>query len=245
MQTEQVIYGRHPVIDALNSGQPMEKVLLQQGVRGPFEREIRQLTKKLNIPLQVTPKERMNKWTRGNHQGIIGLLSPIRYYLLEDVLPGIFERHELPLILLLDGITDVRNLGAIARSAECFGAHAIVLPKKGSALINAEGLKTSAGALTKIPVCRENSLASAISLLKLSGISIFSSDLQAKKRIQDIDWTGPAAILIGSEGKGVNPALAREADEIFIIPQLGTTDSLNVSVATGIMLYEVVRQRSR
>lgn len=243
MEKEQVIYGRHPVVDALKSGQPMEKVLLQQGVRGPFERELRQLTKKMNIPLQVTPKERLSKWTRGNHQGVVGLLSPIKYYLLEDVLPGIFERNESPLILILDGVTDVRNLGAIARSAECLGAHALVIPKKGSALINAEGLKTSAGALTKIPVCRENSLASAIGYLKLSGVKIYSSDLQAEKRIQDIDWTGPAGILIGSEGKGVNPALGREADEAFIIPQVGTTDSLNVSVATGIILYEVLRQR--
>ena len=244
MRKEQVIYGRHPVVDALKSGQAMEKVLFQQGIRGPFEIEIRRLTKKMNVPLQVTPKERLNKWTRGNHQGVVALLSPIQYYLLEDVLPGIFERNEMPLILLLDGITDVRNLGAIARSAECLGAHALVVPKKGSALINADGLKTSAGALTKIPVCRETSLVAAINLLKMSGVSIFSSDLRAQKRMQDIDWTGPVAILIGSEGRGVSPSIGREANETFMIPQVGTTDSLNVSVATGIMLYEVLRQRT-
>ena len=243
MQKEQVIYGRHPVVDALNAGQAMEKVLLQQGVRGPFEREIRQLTKKFNIPLKVVPKERLSKWTRGNHQGIVGLLSPIRYYRLEDVLPGIFERNEMPLVLLLDGVTDVRNLGAIARSAECLGAHTLVIPKKGAATITADSLKTSAGALAKIPVCRETSLAAAVELLKMSGVQVFSSDLKAEKRIQDIDWSGPVAILIGSEGKGVHPALSRQADETFIIPQLGTTDSLNVSVATGIILYEVLRQR--
>lgn len=244
MEKEQVIYGRHPVVDALQHGQPMEKVMLQQGIRGDFERELRQLTKQLNIPLQVVPKERLSKWTRGNHQGVVGLLSPIRYYRLEDVLPGVYEKQQTPLILLLDGVTDVRNLGAIARSAECLGANALVIPKKGSALINAEGLKTSAGALTKIPVCREQSLASAIEWLKLSGVQIFSSDLQASNRLQDIDWTVPAAVLIGSEGSGVHPALAKEANEQFIIPQVGTTDSLNVSVATGIILYEILRQRS-
>lgn len=222
----------------------MEKVILQQGVRGDFERSLRLLTKKMNIPLQVVPKERLNKWTRGNHQGVVGLLSPIRYYQLEDVLPGLYEQNQAPLLLLLDGVTDVRNLGAIARSAECLGAHALVVPRKGSALINAEALKTSAGALTKIPVCREQSLASAVKWLRLSGVRIFASDLKAKKRLQDIDWTGPSAILIGSEGRGINPALSREADEQFVIPQIGTTDSLNVSVATGIMLYEVLRQRS-
>lgn len=243
MPNEQVIYGRRPVVDALKAGQSMEKILLQQGVRGPFERDLRQLTKQFNVPLQVVPKERMNKWTRGNHQGVVGLIAPIKYYKLEDVLPGIFEKNQTPLLLLLDCVTDVRNLGAIARSAECLGAHALVVPKKGAALINAEALKTSAGALTKIPVCREQSLAGAINLLKLSGVQIFSSDLKAKKRIQDIDWLGPSAILIGSEGKGVNPALGREADQTFIIPQTGTTDSLNVSVATGIILYEVLRQR--
>ena len=245
MANDQLIYGRHPVVDALKSGKAMDKVLLQQGIRGPFEREIRLLTRKFNVPLQIVPKERMSRWTKGNHQGIIGLLSPIHYYLLEDVLPMIFERQEAPLILVLDGVTDVRNLGAIARSAECLGAHALVLPKKGSAQINADALKTSAGALTKIPVCREQSLSGALELLKLSGVKVCSSDLKASKRIQEMDWTGPVAILIGSEGRGVNPVFSQEADEQFIIPQVGETESLNVSVATGIILYEVLRQRMK
>ena len=166
----QVIYGRHPVLDALKSGETFEKVMIQQGMHGEFEKEIRNLCKKRNITMRVIPKEALNRVTRANHQGVIGLLSYIPYYKLEDVLPGIYEKNETPLIVLLDNVTDVRNFGAIARSAECSGAHALVVPKKGSALINADALKTAAGALTKIPVCRESSLTKAVEMLRLSGV---------------------------------------------------------------------------
>lgn len=243
MKDTSIIYGRHPVVDALQSGQTIDKILLQQGTRGDFEKEIRHLSKVHGIPVQVVPKERLQKFTNGNHQGIVAFVSLVQYFHLEDVLPGIFEKSETPLILLLDGVTDVRNFGAIARSAEIAGVQTIVVPLKGSALINAEAMKTSAGALAKIPVCRESSLAKAIEYLKLSGIQILASDLQAEKMIYELDFRQPAAILIGSEGEGVNPALLREADELFKIPQIGTTDSFNVSVATGIILYEAMRQR--
>ncbi|MFN7116560.1 MAG: 23S rRNA (guanosine(2251)-2'-O)-methyltransferase RlmB [Saprospiraceae bacterium] len=238
-----IIYGRHPIIDAIQSGQTIDKILLQQGTRGDFEKEIRHLSKAYNIPVQVVPKEKLQQFTKGNHQGIVGFVSLVQYFHLEDVLPGIFEKSETPLILLLDGVTDVRNFGAIARSAEVAGAQTIVVPLKGSALINAEAMKTSAGALAKIPVCRETSLAKAIEYLKLSGIQILASDLQATKMIYELDFQQPTAIIIGSEGEGVNPALLREADALFKIPQVGTTDSFNVSVATGIILYEAMRQR--
>lgn len=242
---QQLIYGRHPVLDAIGAGQPIDKLMLQQGIRGDFEKELRQLSKAHNIPMQVVPKERLNKLVRGNHQGVIGVLSPIRYYLLEDVLPTIYERSEQPLILLLDGVTDVRNLGAIARSAEIAGAHALVVPRKGSAQINAEALKTSAGALTKIPVCRESSLLAAVETLQLSGIPLMVSDLGAERLLFEVDFTGPAALVIGAEGRGVSREMVQAATETFLIPQRGTTDSFNVSVATGIMLYEVMRQRMR
>lgn len=241
--TSNVIYGRHPVVDAIQSGQTIDKILLQQGTRGDFEKEIRHLGKEYGIPVQVVPKEKLQQFTKGNHQGIIGFVSLVQYYRLEDVLPGIFERSQMPLILLLDGVTDVRNFGAIARSAEIAGVQTIVVPLKGSALINAEAMKTSAGALAKIPVCRESSLAKAIEYLKLSGIQILASDLKGEKMIYSIDFQQPIAIIIGSEGEGVNPALLRQADDLFKIPQVGTTDSFNVSVATGIILYEAMRQR--
>ena len=217
--------------------------MLQQGVRGDFEKEIRQFSREHHIPLQVVPKERLNRMVKGNHQGIIGFLSLIPYYRLEDLLPTIYERSEIPLLVLLDSVTDVRNLGAIARSAECSGAHALVIPRKGSALINAEAIKTSAGALTKLPVCREGSLVKAIEWLRLSGVRVLASDLSAEKPLYEMDLHGPVCLVVGSEGEGISKAVRQEADELFIIPQRGTTDSFNVSVAAGIMLYEALRQR--
>ncbi|KAA3621384.1 MAG: 23S rRNA (guanosine(2251)-2'-O)-methyltransferase RlmB [Bacteroidetes bacterium] len=239
----QLIYGRHPVIDAINEGTNFDKIFLQQGTRGEFEKELRKLCNKHNIPLTVAPKEKLNKFTRSNHQGVIGLVSLIPYYLIEDLLPSIYENNENPLILILDGVTDVRNFGAIARSAEICGAHALVVPRKGSALINAEALKTSAGALTKIPVCRENSLITAIETIQMSGIKVMASSLKAEKLLFNFDLTEPVALIVGAEGEGISTGVERKADELFIIPQAGTTDSFNVSVATGIMLYEVMRQR--
>lgn len=239
----QLIFGRHPVIEAIKDGKTFDRVLLQKGTHGEFEVSIRHLTRDFDIPLQIVPKERLERWTRKNHQGIIGLLSEIPYYKVEDVLPMIYEKGETPLFLLLDGVTDVRNFGAIARSAEIMGVHAIVVPHKGAAQINGIAIKTSAGALTKMPVCREKSLVSTIEFLKMNGIKTFTSDLKAEKSITDLDLTGPAALIIGSEWEGVSTHVAREAEERFIIPQRGEGDSLNVSVATGIALYEADRQR--
>jgi len=239
-----LIFGRHPVVDAIKSGTQFDKLVIQKGTRGEFEKEIRHLAKQFNIPLQYVPKERMARMTSGNHQGILGFVSLISYYKIEDLLPTIYEKSETPLILILDGVTDVRNFGAIARSAEVCGAHAIVIPQKGAAQINADALKTSAGALTKIPVCRENSLINAIDYLQLSGIQVIASDLQGKKMLPKMDLTVPIGLVIGSEQEGVSPAVLKKVNERFIIPQKGTTDSFNVSVATGIMLYEAVRQRA-
>ena len=243
-QKHTLIFGKHPVFDAIKSGANLDKIMIQQGIRGEFEKETRKLSKIHEIPLSVVPKERLNKFVgNGNHQGILAFLSLVQYYKLEDVLPGIYEKSETPLILLLDGVTDVRNFGAIARSAELCGVHAIVVPKKGSALINADAMKASAGALNNILVCRESSLATAIDFLKLSGIRVISSNLKGDKNIMEIDLKEPVAIVMGSEGEGVSPSILRQTDQQFIIPQVGITDSFNVSVATGIILYEVVRQR--
>ena len=239
----QLIFGRHPIMDSIKSGNALDKVLLQTGTRGPFEKEIRQLCKRNNIPLKMVPKERLDKITRSNHQGIIAFLSLLTYYSLEDLLPMAFESSEAPLILLLDGVTDVRNFGAIARSAEISGVNGIVIPKKGAAQINAEAMKTSAGALAKIPICRESSLSAAIDLLQLSGVQILASELEASEPIYEIDLTLPTAIIMGSEDQGVHPNLLRKVNQRIIIPQKGETDSFNVSVATGIILYEVMRQR--
>lgn len=242
-KSNNIIIGRHPVIDAIETGVPIEKIVLQQGIRGEFEKSLRYQCKINNILLQVVPKERLQKFSRGNHQGIIAFTSPIPYYKIEDVIPSIYEKSEIPLLLILDGVTDVRNFGAIARSAELCGVHAIIIPKKGSVSITDDAIKTSAGALTKIPVCRENSLITTIELLEMNGIPTFASDLQATNLLKDQDWDQPAAIIMGSEGKGISQAVRQKVDHLFIIPQVGTTDSFNVSVATGIILYEVMRQR--
>lgn len=240
-----MIYGRHPVVDAIKAGKPFEKVMLLQGTTGETEIELRHLTREHNIPLSMVPREKLNKMAaRGaNHQGVIGFLSVIEYQNLENILPFIYEKGETPLLLLLDNVTDVRNFGAIARSAEVMGVHALVVPQKGGALINADAMKASAGALSKIPVCREKTLSAVLDYLGSSGVQVISSDLKAEKQLFEMDFTQPTAILIGSEGEGVNANFVRRSDDTFKIPQVGTTDSLNVSVATGIILYEVVKQR--
>lgn len=239
----QVIYGRHPVVEAIQAGMAIDKVLLQQGIRGELEKEMRHLCNRNKVHLQVIPKEKLDKLAGGNHQGVAALVSLIGYAELEDILPLVFEQSDTPLFVLLDGVTDVRNLGAIARSAEICGAQALVVPRKGSAQINSEAMKASAGALARLPVCRTHSLVNTIQWLKDSGVQVFASDLQAGKPIFNLDLTGPLAFVVGSEETGISPAIARLANERFIIPQKSDLDSFNVSVATGIMLYEALRQR--
>lgn len=239
-----LIYGRHPVADAVRAGKLFEKIMVQQDLRGEAEIEIRKLAKEFNVPMTVVHKDKINKMANGgNHQGILGVLSLIEYKQLSDVVPFVFEKGEIPLLVLLDGITDVRNLGAIARSAEVLGVHALVVPQQNTALINADAMKTSAGALTTLDVCREKNMSVVLDYLAQSGIQVVASSLKGRKNLSEIDFSLPTAIIMGSEDEGVNLAWLRRADEIFIIPQVGKTDSLNVSVATGIILYEAQRQR--
>jgi 23S rRNA (guanosine2251-2'-O)-methyltransferase len=234
--TSTIIYGRHPITEAIKAGKAFEKIMIQQGLRGEMEIEIRKLS--------IVPQEKLNKMANGaNHQGLVGFMALVSYLTLEDVLPHIFEKGEVPLLLLLDGITDVRNFGAIARTAEVMGVHAIVVPQKGGALVNADAIKASAGALNRMPVCREKTMSAVLDYLAQSGVRVIASDLKATQKLFDVDLTLPTAILIGSEDAGVNGNFLRRSDETFIIPQVGKMDSLNVSVATGIILYEVVKQR--
>lgn len=240
-----IIFGRHPVTDAIRAGSNFDKIFLQRGTVGDFEKEVRQLCRVNEIPLQYVPKEKLNRITQGNHQGIIGYLALLSYYKIADVVPHIYEQGETPLLLILDRITDVRNLGAIARSAEVCGAHALIVPSTGSALINADALKTSAGALTRLMVCREKSLVSTVGYLQEAGVQVFASDLKSEQAIYKMDFSGPCALVIGSEDEGISQGLRDRANETFIIPQKGESDSFNVSVATGIMLYEAIRQRTQ
>jgi 23S rRNA (guanosine2251-2'-O)-methyltransferase len=239
----EILYGRHPVVEALENARTIEKVILSNAIRGEFEKRLRFLCKEANVPMQVVPIEKLNSITRKNHQGVLAFVSPIQYYELEDMLPMIYDKGETPLFILVDGVTDVRNLGAIARSAEAAGAHALVLPKKGSAQINEEAMKSSAGALNMLHVCRVNSLMHAVEYLQLNGIKVVAADLKGEKMLYDIDLDCSLAIVMGDEAKGVNRMLLESVNEYFKIPMRGQTDSFNVSVATGIILYEVMRQQ--
>ena len=239
-----LIYGHHPVVEAIQAGKPVEKVFFQQGLRGDLEKEIRHLTKAHDIPLQVVPKEKLNKLVRGNHQGVAAWLALVAYQALDDVVPFIFEQGETPLLVLLDGITDVRNFGAICRSAECAGVHAVVVPQSGAAPANEDAMKASAGALARIRLCRVRSLFSTVEWLQQSGVQVVATALGAKAvPLYQIDFSLPTAILLGSEGEGVHTKLLKMADRVARIPQATDFDSFNVSVAAGIALYEALRQR--
>jgi 23S rRNA (guanosine2251-2'-O)-methyltransferase len=239
-----IIYGHHPVVEAIQAGKPVDKVFFQQGVRGEMEKEIRHLTKEHDIPLQVVPKEKLNKMVRGNHQGVVAYLSLVNYLSIEDVVPFILEQGEVPLLVVLDNVTDVRNFGAICRSAECLGAQAVIVPQSGAAPANEEAMKASAGALARMQVCRVRSLFSTVEWLQTSGIQVVATALSDRAQpIRAIDFTVPTALLLGSEGEGLHPKLIKMSDAVAIIPQATDFDSLNVSVAAGIVLYEAMRQR--
>lgn len=243
MANTDLIYGRHPVLEALQSGSPVDKVFLQQGTSGPFEKELRHLCRDLEVPMRVIPRDRLQRMVRGNHQGVVALLAAVAYQSLENVLPHVFETGEAPLFLVLDGVTDVRNLGAIARSAEVTGAHALIVGLKNSAGLSGDAVKASAGALLRLPVCREKSVVGAITYLQNSGVRVLASDLSGEQALHECELRGPTAIVLGSEGEGISQAVARQADVRFRLPQVGTLNSFNVSVAAGIMLYEVMRRR--
>ncbi|MEA1897831.1 MAG: 23S rRNA (guanosine(2251)-2'-O)-methyltransferase RlmB [Bacteroidota bacterium] len=237
------IYGLHSVLEAIHLGKEMEKVFIRKSLNNERSKELIRLLRERDIPVQFVPNEKLQRISSKNHQGVIGLISMIEYGRLEVLIPGLFEKGEIPFILILDEITDVRNLGAIARTAEFAGAHALVIPAKGSAQINADTIKTSSGALHKLPVCRTPELADSLTFLKNSGLKIIAGTEKAEKLYFDSDLSGPVAIVLGSEEKGISNKILLMADQLVRIPQFGKVDSLNVSVAAGVLCYEVIRQR--
>lgn len=238
-----LIYGRHPVLDAIQSDQTVEKVLVQQGIQNEFVANIRSLSKKHQFVLQYVPKEKLNKLVDANHQGVVAYIAEIKYYNAQPLLFEIMNEQKSPLVLILDGITDVRNFGAIARSAECAGVAAIITQNTNIAPVNAFAIKASAGALNKIKIGRIDSYGHLLAYLQNSGWQVIASDLKAEQTVMDIDFDTPTAVIMGSENKGVSKYLLKAVDETFIIPQVGETDSFNVSVASGIILYEAMRQK--
>lgn len=242
-ETNQMVFGIRAIMEAIQSGQEIESLFLQRGLSGPLMQELRQILRDYEVPYQQVPLEKLNRITRKNHQGAIAVISPITYNKIENIVPMIFEKGENPLILILDSITDVRNLGAIARTAECSGVHALVVPQKGSAEINPDTIKTSAGALFNIDVCREENLAKTVKFLQESGIQVVVSTEKTQDSLYDVDFTVPTALVLGSEEYGVSSEIIRIADKLARIPMFGKTGSLNVSVSAGVVLYEAIRQR--
>jgi 23S rRNA (guanosine2251-2'-O)-methyltransferase len=242
-ESNQMVFGIRAVIEAIKSGKEIESLYVQRGLSGEIYHELRELIKLHNLTSQQVPIEKLNRITLKNHQGVIAFISPIIYQKVEDIIPAIYEKGETPLILILDGITDVRNMGAIARTAECAGVHAIVVPAKGSAQINPDAIKTSAGALYKIPVCRHENIAKTAAFLQESGLQLVACTEKTNNSLYEPDYTGPTAIIMGSEEDGISNELIRLSDHLAKIPMFGEIESLNVSVSAGVLIYEAIRQR--
>ena len=244
MKKSQLIIGRQPLIETIRSGHPVDKILLQRNTTGDSVAEIRQLAREHRIPVQVVPIEKLASLTRANHQGVVAFAGLVSYLDLQQVIDHTVGSGKVPLFVMLDGVTDVRNIGAIARSALCCGAQALIIPDKGTGALNEEAMKSSAGALEQIQVCRVDSLLKAVDTLHLNGIRVFTSEMKAPKRVFELSLADPCCIVMGSEDKGVQPYIRKAADEHFTIPMAAEFDSFNVSVAAGIILYEAMKSRS-
>ena len=240
-----MLFGLRPILEALNAGRTLEKIFLLRDTKNSLVGDISTLARAAGIQVQQVPVEKLDGLTRKNHQGAVAFVSPIDYAPLDNLLSGLFEEGKVPFLLLLDRITDVRNFGAIARTAECLGVQALVIPSHGAAQINGDALKTSAGALNLLPVCREANLQETIRFLQQSGVTVVACTEKATEAVgaADVDFSGPVAVLMGSEEDGIAPELLRLADVRLKVPMAGQIQSLNVSVAAGIMLFEVARQR--
>jgi len=241
--TQEMVYGIRPLMEALVSEKEIEKVFLQKVMGGKTFHELMPMLREREIPYQLVPIEKLNRITRKNHQGVIAYISPVTFYNVEQLLPGIYEAGRSPFILILDKVTDVRNFGAILRTAESAGVDAVLIPSKGAAQLNSGTIKSSAGAIYKVPICREHNLKEAINFLKNSGLRVAAVTEKAEKVHFDEQLTGPLALVMGSEGEGISGEYLKLADVKVRIPMLGTIASLNVSVATAVLLYEVIRQR--
>jgi 23S rRNA (guanosine2251-2'-O)-methyltransferase len=238
-----LVIGKQAVLEAMQTGKQLDRIYITKDVRGMIAEEILSLAKQQAVPVNKVPVEKLNGFNINNHEGCVALLAKVQYFDLQAVIDYAVGKGEAPLFLILDGITDIRNIGGIARTAWCCGVHAIIIPDKGVGALNEDAILTSAGALEKIAVCRANSLMKAVDELHLNGIKVYASDMTAEKIIAETNFTEPCAIVMGSEDKGIYPALMKICDAKIKIPMKGDFESLNVSVATGMILYEVMRQR--
>lgn len=243
MDSKDFIYGLRAVIEAVKAGREIDRVFVKRDLNGELAAELTALLKEQGIPFKKVPVEKLNRFTRGNHQGVVAMLSAITYHNIEHLVPQLYEEGRLPFLIILDGITDVRNFGAIARTAECVGADAIVIPENGSVSVGADAVKTSAGALLTVPVCRVHNLAHAVTYLEENGYNLVAVSEKAPINYTEADYTTPVALVMGAEDTGISPHIFKACTTKVGIPMFGDIGSLNVSVAAGVMMYEVVRQR--
>ena len=237
-----IVFGIRPVAEAIQTGKQIERLYIRKGAEGQLMTELRDLAFRHRIRIQEVPVEKLNRLTKLNHQGVVAQIAPIEYVELSDILERVPE-DETPLIMLFDGVTDVRNFGAIARSAECAGAHGLITPLKNSAPVNADSIRSSAGALTRIPVARVGSIRNTLKSLQAEGFQVVAATEHSRKLMYDADLTKPTVIVMGSEENGISKEVLKLCDEQLAIPMIGAIESLNVSAAAAIMLFEVVRQR--
>ncbi len=241
---QEIIFGIHPVMETIEAGKEIDKVLIQKDLKGQNIVSLAHLCHRLKIPIVRVPIEKINRITRKNHQGVLAFISAVTYASLDNIISSAYEQGKNPFVLVLDRITDVRNLGAIVRTAECVGIDAIIIPDKNTARLGSDAFKTSAGALSRVPICRERNLKGTLQFLKNNGLAVVGCTEKADKSIYDIDYDEPLAIVMGSEEDGISPECLRMCDEQVKIPMYGKIGSLNVSVATGVILYEAVKRRA-
>lgn len=239
-----MIIGPDAIREAFASGKSLDRIYMQNRLHGPVADEIRKLAADRLVPINKVPVEKLNGFNITGHNGMVAIISKVRYYDLQQVISFVVEKGEAPLFVILDGVTDIRNIGAIARTAYACGAHALIIPDKGVGALNEDAIATSAGALEQLAVCRVGSLMKTVDELHLNGILVYASEMTAEPLLKDLDFTIPCAVVMGSEDKGISPALMKICDTSFRIPMPGNFESLNVSVATGMILYEAVRQRT-
>lgn len=245
IEKNEIIFGVRAVIEAIQAGRDIDKILLKKDIQSELSQELLSVVKGHDILVQRVPVERLNRITRKNHQGVIAFVSAVTYQKVEDLVPFLFEQGKTPLFVMLDGITDVRNFGAIARTCECAAVDAVIIPMRNSVTVNADAVKTSAGALHTLPVCREHSLTGTLRFLKESGFHIVAATEKGDYDYTRADYTNPLCIIMGAEDRGVSYDNLALCDEWVRIPMLGTIESLNVSVAAGILIYEAVKQRMK
>lgn len=243
MQKQTQIFGIRAIIEAINSNETIDKVFLQKGLRGELFNELESLLNRNSINISYVPIEKLNRLTKKNHQGAVAQISPIEFHDIEALVLKVIESRKTPLFLLLDQLSDVRNFGAIIRTAECTGVNGIIIQKKGGAPVNGDTIKTSAGAVFKIPICKVDHIKDAVFYMQASGIKVIAATEKTNNSLYDVSFIEPCAIIMGSEGRGINPSILKIVDAKAKLPLLGDIESLNVSVACGAFLYEAVRQR--